>query len=122
MKKLQHKFNKFSLDVTGNFRDSNDSMFYIDSSECWHVTFVKISKHRIEEHLRKVIAMEGLGELYLSEVEFTYCSGYESVRGYHSFLRKQKSFADYKGILQIYFQRHQPKQERSLDFDDDVPF
>ena len=79
-------------------------MYFISSKESWHVTFVKISKDRVEEHLRKVIVMEGLNELYLSEVEFTYCSEYESVRSYRSFLRKQKEFDDFKDILQVSYE------------------
>ena len=122
MQKLKHRNNSFSLEVAGNYRDSDDSMYFISSKESWHVTFVKISKDRVEEHLRKVIVMEGLNELYLSEVEFTYCSEYETVRSYRSFLRKQKEFDDFKDILQVYFQKHTIKQTRSFDFDSDVPF
>jgi len=58
MKKLKHKYNKFQLEISGNFTDSKDSMFHITSSGCWHVTFVKKSKDRIEEWLREVIVLD----------------------------------------------------------------
>jgi len=122
MQKLPHKHNHFSLDISGNFKDSADSMFYIHASECWHVTFVKISKNRIEEHLRKVIVLDGLDDFYLSEVEFTYCSDFESVRAYRAFLRKQESFLNHEGFLKIYFQKIEKDKQRLLDFGDDVPF
>lgn len=74
MKKLDYKHNVFNLDISGIFSDSKDSMFYISSSGCWHVTFVKKTKYRIEEWLREVIVLDDLSDIFLSEVEFTYRS------------------------------------------------
>lgn len=122
MKKLSHKFNKLQIEISGNFTDSENSMFHISRSGCWHVTFVKISKGRVDEHLREVIVMEGLDDVYLSEVEFTYRSEFESVRSYRAFLRKQEKYEDNKAILQRLFQTNTIKQERYFDFDNDTPF
>ena len=96
MKKLQHEFNSFNLEISGNFTDTIDSMFHIPARECWHVTSVKVAKDRIDEWIREVIVLEGLDDFYLSEVEFTYRSEFNSVRGYRSFLRKQKTFEDFE--------------------------
>ena len=121
--KLDHKRNYYDLEIKGNFKDGKDSMYFISKEESWHVTFVKVG-NQIEEWVRKVFVLEGMDDVFLSEVEFKYTSEFSSVRSYRAFLKKQNEFEDYKKVIvELLFNREKySESNRGFAFDGDTPF
>ena len=121
--KLDHKRNYYDLEIKGNFKDGKDSMYFISKGESWHVTFVKVG-NQIEEWVRGIFILEGMDDVFLSEVEFKYTSEFESVRSYRAFLKKQMEFENYKKVIvELLFNRDKySTSNNGFAFDGEAPF
>jgi len=105
LQKLNYKSNNFDFRIQGNFKDSTDSMFYISANESWHITFVKVDG-KLEEWIRKVVVVQGMDDLFISEVEFKYASNYKSISGARTFINKQMEYDDYKSFIYDYLRQN----------------
>ena len=127
LQKLNYKNNDFDFRILGNFKDARDSMFYISTNESWHITFVKVDG-KLEEWIRKVVVVQGMDDLFISEVEFKYASNYKSISGARSFIKKQKNYDDYKSFIYDYLRQtfrfgNAFSDSSRFSFDvDDTPF
>ena len=98
LKKLDHKNNNLRLQLQGNFSDSKDSFFSISQEQSWHVTFVKVDD-QVEEWIRKIVALEGTDDIFISDVEFKYVSQYKTIGGARAFIKKQADYLKYKDFI-----------------------
>ena len=125
LEKLNYKKNSFKIGIQGNFRDGKDSMYFISQKQSWHITFVKVDG-KIEEWVRKVVVVDGMKDMFISEVEFKYWSVYKGLRGVRAFLKKQKEFEEYKGFIYDFLRKVEPtpRSYYGPDFlyDGDSPF
>ena len=98
LKKLDHKNNNLRLQLQGNFSDSKDSFFSISQEQSWHVTFVKVDDY-VEEWIRKIVALEGTDDIFISDVEFKYASQHKTIGGARAFVKKQADYLKYKDFI-----------------------
>lgn len=117
-----HKTNKFSIQISGNFTDSKDSFYRFTEDEIVHITFTKKTDGSIFEEVRKLILLEGIEHFFPSDdIELSYRSNYKSVRGYRAFLKKQPRFEEHQAILKKYAHEIH-KVDLDIDCWDDSPF
>ncbi|TXB66160.1 hypothetical protein FRY74_06195 [Vicingus serpentipes] len=122
LEKLDYKNNHHYLLIEGNFKDSNESFFYISQKQVFHVTFVKVGK-QVEEWIRKLIIVDGMDEFFISEVEFKYVSNYKTMGGARNFISKQLDYLKYKDIINEHIKsindlsKFKTKTGRNYDFD-----
>lgn len=119
LEKLNYKYNFFGLRIQGNFRDSKSSMYFISQKQSWHITFVKVDD-KIEEWIREVVVIDGMNDIFISQVEFKYSSPYKSMSGARAFLKKQMDFEEYKSFIYEYLR--EPELPDQLFFDSDSYF
>lgn len=101
LKKLDYKNLTHQIKIEGSFKDTKDSFYFISQKECWHVTFKKVDG-RIEEWVRELILMDGLDDVFLSEVDFRYNSKYKTMAGPRRFISKLPSYGEYKFFINEY--------------------